>query len=45
MPGHPRLVIAPAQLTAQGFGASPPKDADDTLEGRAGNRRVELVKR
>jgi hypothetical protein len=28
-----------------GYGASRPKDTNDTLEGRARNRRVELVKR
>jgi outer membrane protein OmpA-like peptidoglycan-associated protein len=40
-----RYHIAPPRLTAQGFGASRPKDTNDTLEGRARNRRVELVKR
>jgi outer membrane protein OmpA-like peptidoglycan-associated protein len=40
-----RYHVAPARLTAQGFGASRPKDTNDTLEGRARNRRVELVKR
>jgi outer membrane protein OmpA-like peptidoglycan-associated protein len=36
--------IAAAQLTAAGFGESRPKDTNDTLEGRARNRRVELVR-
>ena len=40
-----RYHIAPARLTSQGFGASRPKDTNDTLAGRARNRRVELVKR
>jgi flagellar motor protein MotB len=40
-----RYHVAPARLTSQGFGASRPKDTNDTLEGRARNRRVELVKR
>ncbi len=40
-----RYHVAPARLTAQGFGASRPKDTNDTLEGRARNRRVEPVRR
>jgi outer membrane protein OmpA-like peptidoglycan-associated protein len=36
--------IAGARLTTAGFGASRPKETNDTLEGRARNRRVELVK-
>jgi OOP family OmpA-OmpF porin len=39
-----RYRVAPARLTSQGFGASRPKDTNDTLEGRARNRRVELVR-
>lgn len=39
-----RYRIAPARLTTQGFGASRPKETNDTLEGRARNRRVELVR-
>jgi len=31
-------------LTTSGFGESRPKDRNDTLEGRARNRRVELVR-
>lgn len=36
--------IAPDRLTTTGFGKSQPKDTNDTLEGRANNRRVELMK-
>jgi outer membrane protein OmpA-like peptidoglycan-associated protein len=39
-----RYSIAPDRLTAAGFGAAQPKAPNDTLEGRALNRRVELVK-
>jgi outer membrane protein OmpA-like peptidoglycan-associated protein len=39
-----RYAIAPDRLTTAGFGASQPKAPNDTLEGRALNRRVELVK-
>ena len=34
-----------ARLTTQGFGASKPAMPNATAEGRAANRRVELVKR
>ena len=34
--------IAPDRLSTDGFGASHPIDTNDTLEGRARNRRVEL---
>ena len=34
--------IAPARLSTDGFGASHPIDTNETLEGRARNRRVEL---
>ena len=37
--------IAPDRLTTDGFGASRPIDTNDTLEGRARNRRVELSRR
>jgi outer membrane protein OmpA-like peptidoglycan-associated protein len=36
--------IAGARLTTAGFGEARPKDTNDTLEGRARNRRVELVR-
>jgi OOP family OmpA-OmpF porin len=36
--------VAGARLTTSGFGASRPKESNDTLEGRARNRRVELVR-
>lgn len=39
-----RYHIAPARLIPAGFGASRPKDTNDTLEGRARNRRVELAR-
>lgn len=36
--------VAAGRLSAAGFGESRPKDRNDTLEGRARNRRVELVR-
>lgn len=36
--------ISPEQLTAKGYGESQPVATNDTEEGRAKNRRVELVK-
>jgi outer membrane protein OmpA-like peptidoglycan-associated protein len=36
--------IAPARLSTNGFGASQPKESNDTDRGRARNRRVELVR-
>ncbi len=36
--------IAPNRLTTAGFGKSQPKDTNETLDGRARNRRVELVR-
>jgi OOP family OmpA-OmpF porin len=36
--------IAPERLTNDGFGASRPVESNETLEGRARNRRVELVR-
>jgi outer membrane protein OmpA-like peptidoglycan-associated protein len=36
--------VAPNRLATNGFGRSQPKDTNATLEGRANNRRVELVK-
>lgn len=40
-----RFDIAAARLTTAGLGESSPRDRNDTLEGRARNRRVELVRR
>jgi outer membrane protein OmpA-like peptidoglycan-associated protein len=34
--------IAPDRLSTNGFGAAHPIDTNETLEGRARNRRVEL---
>ena len=39
-----RYAIAAVRLTTRGFGASQAKDTNDTAEGRARNRRVELVR-
>jgi outer membrane protein OmpA-like peptidoglycan-associated protein len=39
-----RYHIGVGRLTPAGFGASRPKETNDTLEGRARNRRVELVR-
>jgi outer membrane protein OmpA-like peptidoglycan-associated protein len=36
--------IAGSRLTTDGYGASRPKETNETLEGRARNRRVELAK-
>lgn len=36
--------VSPARLTAAGFGAARPREPNATLEGRARNRRVELVR-
>lgn len=36
--------VAPARLTAEGFGEARPVDTNETLEGRARNRRVELAR-
>ncbi|MEO7474833.1 MAG: OmpA family protein [Gemmatimonadales bacterium] len=36
--------VAPERLTTAGFGEALPKDRNDTEEGRARNRRVELVR-
>jgi outer membrane protein OmpA-like peptidoglycan-associated protein len=36
--------IAGARLTTAGYGESRPQDRNDTVEGRARNRRVELVR-
>lgn len=39
-----RYHITAERLTPQGFGATRPKETNDTLAGRARNRRVELVR-
>ncbi len=39
-----RFGIAADRLVSTGFGAAAPKDTNDTPEGRARNRRVELVR-
>ncbi len=39
-----RYAIAPGRLTTSGYGASQPKATNDTIEGRAQNRRVELIR-
>jgi len=39
-----RYAIDAGRLAAAGFGKSQPKDTNETLEGRARNRRVELVR-
>jgi outer membrane protein OmpA-like peptidoglycan-associated protein len=39
-----RYGIDASRLTFSGFGKSQPKDTNDTLEGRAKNRRVELMR-
>ena len=40
-----RFSIAAERLTTAGYGEGAPKDTNDTPEGRARNRRVELVRR
>jgi len=37
-----RYHIAPDRLVTSGYGRSRPVDTNETLEGRARNRRVEL---
>ena len=39
-----RYHITASRLRSSGFGKSRPKDTNDTLEGRARNRRVELMR-
>lgn len=39
-----RYGVDAARLATQGFGRAQPKDTNETLEGRARNRRVELVR-
>jgi len=38
------FAIVPGRLTSAGFGASRPVETNDTIAGRAHNRRVELVR-
>jgi OmpA-OmpF porin, OOP family len=38
------LEVDGSRLTTNGHGASRPKDSNSTAEGRARNRRVELVR-
>jgi len=40
-----QFMIDGARLSTNGYGASQPKDSNDTERGRAQNRRVELVRR
>jgi outer membrane protein OmpA-like peptidoglycan-associated protein len=40
-----RFQVNASRLTTAGFGASRPKESNDTLEGRARNRRVELIRK
>lgn len=37
--------VAPGRLESAGFGETQPRDTNETLQGRARNRRVELIKR
>lgn len=39
-----RYRVAPARLHSAGFGATRPREPNTTIEGRARNRRVELVR-
>jgi outer membrane protein OmpA-like peptidoglycan-associated protein len=39
-----QYAIEPTRLTTDGFGAASPVDTNETLEGRARNRRVELIR-
>jgi outer membrane protein OmpA-like peptidoglycan-associated protein len=39
-----RYHVAPARLRSSGFGATRPREPNTTIEGRARNRRVELVR-
>jgi outer membrane protein OmpA-like peptidoglycan-associated protein len=40
-----RYQVNASRLATAGFGASRPKESNDTLEGRARNRRVELIRK
>ncbi len=39
-----RFKIADNRLSTQGYGETSPRATNETLEGRARNRRVELMK-
>ncbi|WML92461.1 OmpA family protein [Thiothrix lacustris] len=39
-----RFKLDAGRLSTQGYGEASPRDTNDTLEGRARNRRVELVR-
>jgi outer membrane protein OmpA-like peptidoglycan-associated protein len=39
-----RFQVAPSRLRSAGFGATRPREPNSTIEGRARNRRVELVR-
>jgi OOP family OmpA-OmpF porin len=39
-----RYAIAPDRLSSTGYGASQPQEKNDTPQGRARNRRVELIR-
>jgi OOP family OmpA-OmpF porin len=39
-----RYHIAASRLRSEGFGAKRPREPNTTIEGRARNRRVELVR-
>jgi len=39
-----RFQVDASRLLTDGFGASQPKESNDTASGRALNRRVELVR-
>jgi len=38
-----KLGVNPRQISAQGYGPHKPKDSNDTAEGRATNRRIEIL--
>jgi OOP family OmpA-OmpF porin len=38
-----QFAVPPGKLTATGFGFAHPVESNDTVEGRARNRRVELA--
>jgi len=39
-----RYQVSASRLTTAGYGSTRPKESNDTLEGRARNRRVELLR-